>query len=84
MKVDVTQEDIEQGRSGSASSCPVALAVTRATGRKCGVTQDYLYFYGSKGQLLGGLALPPYVTRAIVQFDSTESMKPFSFKLTEQ
>ena len=76
MKIDVTELDIENGKCGVAFSCPVALAVRRATG----ITRVYV---GSRHLEIGDrrMAIPIPVRRFITCFDAEIPVGPFSFEL---
>jgi hypothetical protein len=84
MRVQVTQEDIEQGEQGSCKHCPIAIAVSRATGKKAYVGYDGI----STGELPGPMFEPrwqyetPKVARDfIVDFDYGLPTHPFEFEL---
>lgn len=42
MRVTVTQEDIDKGNPAVHDSCPVALAVARATGKEASVLYEWM------------------------------------------
>lgn len=75
--IDVTAEDIENGRPHS-TSCPVALAITRATGTPAVVTGSPFSFpvYRACGNLL-----PSEVQLWIKKYDLHYDVLPFSFDL---
>lgn len=92
LKVSVTQEDIDHGQAGGRK-CPVALALTRATGRNVGVALSYFGFYEVEIKAFGpAIPLPEEVTKFIHAFDetrmpsrikpeTTEGLKPFEFEV---
>ena len=79
LTVDVTKEDINQGRACSAGFCPIALALRRHPGLKVvGIGREEIYthsFYAPR------LRLPRKAQRFIVAFDHGEPVAPFTFKL---
>lgn len=80
MRIDVTQEDIDQGTRGQCKLCPVALAISRASGFtafvRFGVTlfDDYRLEVERSG-------LPQAAVDFICKFDSELPVQPFSFDL---
>lgn len=73
--VKVTQKDIKLGIPASASSCPVARALSRVTGDKYKVSS---FFYSNSEMQR---ELPPRVVRFIDKFDGDAKVKPFNFKI---
>jgi hypothetical protein len=79
--VDVTQDDIDQGKCSNVRDCAVARATARALDMNEGV------MFGSTIAYLGVLTptepvrLPEEVKTFITAFDSREAVKPFSFSL---
>jgi hypothetical protein len=85
--VEVTQEDIDNGKRGRCFSCPVALAIQRAINKIYGissgsVTSLHIMYCNSHNDLVV-LETPEYVRQAIKWFDRTGQMKPFTFTLEE-
>lgn len=80
MLVEVTADDIKNGRRGSPGCCPVALAMSRAFGAdyRCGST---IYRKATEG---GFQPMPHVVTQRIVRFDIGEQMEPFSFHVPDR
>lgn len=79
MTITVSQDDIEQGQPLKGLSCPIALAIKRATGLEyvgVGVRQ---YWYKD----LAGGVLPPEVTEFVKAFDSGKPVEPFTFELED-
>lgn len=74
MKIEVTQDDILEGKIGKSCYCPIALAMKRAYGHdKIVVSRsvceiDYVEF-----------ATPKEAGRFIVRFDNGFHVSPFSF-----
>ena len=78
MKIQVTQDDIDHGRSGDCNFCPVARAVKRATHLDLGVRVTIGYVY------LGNLVnfqLLSKVADFVYDFDVGMPVKPFEFEL---
>jgi hypothetical protein len=78
MRVDVTQEDIEEGARGDCNFCPVARAIRRAFPTKS-------VFVGANTIGVGGerLEMPDDVDEFVCAFDSYCDVYPFSFELPE-
>lgn len=79
MRIDVTQEDIDQGERGSCLKCAVALAIHRATQREIEVG----YFTAGEHDCNWNevISLPPLATQFIADFDLGAPVTPFSFEL---
>lgn len=77
VRVDVTADDIANGRMCNACACPVALALARRFNLTCGV------LYGQWSTLNRDLrgAIPPDVDARINLYDRTGNMEPFSFEV---
>jgi hypothetical protein len=83
--VNVTQEDINNGRPLQAGHCPVALAATRAFGKRVKATAGGLHVTGEDGELQI-YSYPPGVKEFIARFDTVlrpEEYRPFSFTVEE-
>lgn len=89
MKIEITQEDIDQGQRHKPCLCPVALAVIRATGKR------EVYVHSSVIQILDisrltGVKLQKSyrtsveVNKFIVDFDYGQPVRPFTFELGVQ
>lgn len=79
VKVKVTQAHINEGKKHEPSSCPIALAITDATGEQwCAGTT---YVRRCTQQLELGIRLPPSVMAFIETFDLGQPVKPFAFTL---
>lgn len=85
--IQVTSDDIAAGKRGACRSCPVALAMIRATGRTCEVQPDAIKIYERS---LGGryvlVALPDRVKVWICNFDrfggaNHNATPPFAFAI---
>lgn len=77
MRVEVSQEDIDNGVPGRPYSCAVALAVRRADG-------GWVSFVGSSEVRLRDHAwcsLPEHVQQFIIDFDHGRRVEPFAFDL---
>ena len=81
--VSVTQEDIAAGEPCEALSCPVAIAIRRATGLRTYVDEDTIAL-GERyrgGPFVVSLPPPPEVTRFVDRFDHRRPVSPFTFTL---
>ena len=81
MLVQVTEQDIEEGKRHNCHLCPVALAVARTLGMK---TDDVLmtgdvYIRWEGWRLLGDGSFK--IRRFAANFDKGKPVKPFSFEL---
>lgn len=78
-EVEVTQRDIDEGKTRDCTHCPVALAIARAMGLpEVHVAHDF--FVAASGG--PEIKLPPEVSIFIRQFDLREPVSPFTFELT--
>ena len=77
IRVQVTQEDIDQGEADNCFDCPVALALKRVTGAVIEVNNSFAIVDGV------AIRLPPTVEIWIANFDynGPDAVKPFSFSL---
>lgn len=73
-RIYVTERDLADGVKGSAYNCPVAKAVTRATGRGAAVAA-YIYIGVDR------YSISKAVRRKIYSFDEGLPVGPFSFVL---
>lgn len=81
MKIEVTEEDIVQGRRCDCKFCPIARVVTRALGREAWVTKGAVYDYSDRSARPVAI-LPNAACNFVVSFDNFLTVKPFSFELT--
>lgn len=83
MKVQVTQDDIDNGACGSPYRCPVALAVRRAVGKldRFYSTQVSVSSYHIVVEGLGHAAPGPQLEQWIWDFDSHRPVPPIEFDL---
>jgi hypothetical protein len=90
MKVEVTAEDIALGCRMRAHACPVARAVSRASGLHATVNGKLIAVFASPGDMIADdwqfravkqWDTPPDVARKIVDYDFGRDMEPFSFEL---
>jgi hypothetical protein len=77
MKIEVTQQNINDGRKHNCTSCPIALAIYQATGEEAAVSCFRTYL----GEDCAGIALPSSAALFIERFDAGKSVSPFSFDL---
>lgn len=91
MKVDVTQDHIDNGVPLDCYQCPVASAVEDALGRRA-INQEWIRVGGEAIWLVthdaGGRHATPYhiprsVRRFIARFDAGKPVQPFTFILRE-
>ncbi len=88
MQIEVTADDIAQGKRGDTFSCPIARACCRAYGieqKKTGVvkiTQSDFYVR-RLGQTHDPFEGPPEARRFIEEFDWDWFVQPFSFELPD-
>lgn len=81
--IEVTQEDIDNGKRGQWEHCPVALAAIRCLSNShpiqyLSVTQKYLYLFGLDD---AANQLPDSATDFIKRFDGCEDVEPFAFDI---
>lgn len=78
VEVHVTQADIEAGVRQICTSCPVALAMTRAFGEpvRVGLVQFVLK---ASQRAFSEHVLPDEVSNWIARFDLGRTVEPFSF-----
>lgn len=85
MKIQVTQDHIDNGTVKDACLCPIALAIRDATGAAhfdvIVSTHGWSHYNGNK--LLGNYELPVDATNFITKFDLGEPVSPFEFELEE-
>lgn len=81
-KIEVTQEDINNGKVGDCEYCPVALAMNRVTNKEWAIG-NYSYCETRDGEINSDSlrTLPREVTLWIFQFDKDNKVEPFSFEL---
>jgi hypothetical protein len=79
MKIGVYQRHIDRGFGGKNAEliCPIAIALTEATGYKYGV------WHGKAWNMVTGESydLPEDVTKRYIKYDHTGIMKPFDFEI---
>lgn len=78
--VNVTAQDIKNGRVGDPCSCPIARAINRKRGySRARVGYSLLIAHTPEG--LRKFYLPFHVTQKVLDFDQGESVQPFTFEL---
>jgi hypothetical protein len=85
--VSVTRGDIRQGKRVSVSSCPIALAVSRSTGRAASVGPLSVVLYFGKttrSRMVAHFHAPIEVTKFVNDFDGRKLVTPFTFSLTRE
>jgi hypothetical protein len=75
--IEITKEDIAAGDTDNCTTCPVALAMRRATGELWSV--DYLEVNRRRDG--AAVVLPELVTDWIERFDIHEEVLPLQFEL---
>lgn len=78
MRIEVTQEDIENGKPYSAWSCAIAVAIRRATRREIvwvKLGENTIALYRRE------IPLPHSVKEWAERFDEGRSVEPFTFDL---
>jgi hypothetical protein len=79
MTIEVTQDDIDRGRSQSFTECPIAIACRRATGMTILISNEYAYIDAWHEQS----HLPQAARWFVAGFDNGCRVHPFSFELDE-
>lgn len=80
IQVEVGQELIDRGVQKDCSECPVALGISRNTGRFVTVSRGLITF--SRGNSFIGRVPTPASARAFIDdFDAGRPVSPFSFPL---
>jgi hypothetical protein len=80
MLIEVTRQDVEEGRACESGRCPVAMAIRRAVGCSYVAVNVECVLLGD-GRLTRAIGLPFDVGEAIALFDRAGVMTPFSFEL---
>lgn len=87
MKIEITQEDIDNGVRLHECRCPIALAVKRAyrdQGQSILPSVITRYVFRMDGELrLPALKLPPEAQEFMHRFDGHELVHPFTFEAEE-
>ena len=81
--INVTQQDIDKGAPCDSESCPIALAVLRATESDGGAFGPEVAVGPLRVEIgaLGEFRLPPVATKFRRRFDAGERVEPFSFEI---
>ena len=81
MLIEVTQDDIDNGRRNQPSRCPIALAIQRGTGYfvSAWIGQAVIRTQLPKASI--EIPLPECVNQFIAAFDNGDDTAPFSFEL---
>lgn len=83
MLIEVTQNDIEMGLRDNCRSCPVARALTRATGKPWQVHADRFQLDQHECDTLDA-EMPGAVSDFVQEFDACRPVQPFSFEFPDQ
>lgn len=78
LTIEVTEQDIEEGRRRCNWTCPICLALWRITGTKWVVDNDTCFPITRRNEFI---PLPPEAVAFAREFDATGCGKPFSFPL---
>lgn len=83
MRIEVTRQDVAEGRQCHATCCPVARAVARAVGpgSECIAVTVEVAVVLLHGDRLHNVGLPFGVGERIAEYDREGKMEPFSFEL---
>lgn len=76
----VTEQDVRKGRKLCPERCPIARAITRATGMHCKVGVTRAHLYTKTGEVVRA-DIPGAIQGAIVRFDRTGYMELLEFDL---
>lgn len=82
MKIEVTKEDIKNGKRLECDLCPIALAIKRSDANieSVFVTPRHAYITRrSEGEK--NFRLPDQATIFVLQFDQASAVEPFEFEL---
>ena len=77
MIIAVTAEDIQNGERCNPQTCPIALAIKRATGKQVIVGYDYVVMEGFGKEIL----MPRKARDFRERFDNIREGEPFSFEI---
>ena len=80
LSIDVTAQNIREGYQNSCRSCPIALAVQRATSRCVNVSNREVGFFLA-GHVAQTVDLPKRARDFIAAYDRGDPVEPFSFQL---
>jgi hypothetical protein len=82
MHITVTEQDIKRGSRGNAWSCPLALAISRASGCETAVTERRVLLR-CEDRTFRGSKLPDDANVWRFSFDHREEVGPISFDLPD-
>ena len=83
MRIQVTQEDIDQGEKYNARGCPVACVIKRAGFPYAAVSFAKLIFLEPGSEVVTIVPMPPEVAAFSLAYDSFQAVEPFSFELDD-
>lgn len=84
IKIDVTEYDIHVGTKNSYFSCPIAIALARATKTRIAVTTDKVYQFVPLQTAKIVAELPSVARKFVLAFDRGRPVEPFSFEMIIQ
>jgi hypothetical protein len=76
IKVQVTQEDIDEGCRGDFACCPIARALWRVFPEKSVMVEFHCVWIGDMKR-----ELPPDAVRFIEEYDTNHLVQPFEFSI---
>lgn len=80
MKIDVTQEDINQGVRRACTKCPIAIAITRQTGLRAMVSPATILIVDARIEIIT-IETPSSAKTFIGLYDQFNLVEPFAFEL---
>ena len=83
LKVEVTQEDIDEGVQGCPTGCPIALAVKRACSlpKATVMVSDKIFIIPWDNSERQTLSLPANGAEIVHNYDAIGVMSPFDFEI---
>lgn len=81
MKIEITEDDIKNGKPCNSKMCPIASAAQRAGLKFVTVGEQDIYFQDPDLGKPGWHALPEKAVHFIINFDARKEVHPFSFDL---
>lgn len=78
MKIEVTEDDIKNGKKNNLENCPIFLVLKRMNLKNLYVTANYIGLMDSTGDKI---SLPESATRFIYDFDNGKDVKNFEFEI---
>lgn len=79
--VHLTRDHIDRGEPGECLTCPVALAISEATGLVAWVVPAMIVLFGEDGREIWRFHTPAAVRTLIERFDEMMPIEPTSFPI---